>query len=245
MDEPVLLTGAFGQVGTAILDRLGEKYNWRLLDSRPPADQVPYDTIIGDITDPETVEEAVNGVSAVIHLAGDPRSTASWNSVLSNNIDGTYNVFEKAVEAGVERIAFASSNHVVGHYETDRKPEIYREESSVVLDGLELPRPGNLYGVSKACGEFLGRYFHDEYGIRVVCIRIGNLTEHHPPPDYERGQAMWLSHRDCAHLFDRSLQAEYDFAIVYGISNNDQRYYSLEAARRILGYEPVDNSAEH
>lgn len=245
MDEPVLLTGAFGQVGTAILDRLGEKYTWRLLDSRPPTDPVPHDTIIGDITDPEIVEDAVDGVSAVIHLAGDPRTTASWNSVLSNNIDGTYHVFDKAVDEGVERIAFASSNHVVGHYETDRKPEIYREGSGVVLDGSELPRPGNLYGVSKACGEFLGRYFHDEYGIRVVCIRIGNLTEHHPPPDYERGQAMWLSHRDCAHLFDRSLQAEYDFAIVYGISNNDQRYYSLEGARRILGYDPIDNSAEH
>ncbi len=245
MDEPVLLTGAFGQVGTAILERLGGNYNWRLLDRNPPPDDVPHETVIGDVTDSDTVAEAMEGVSAVIHLAGDPRSTAPWNSVLSNNIDGTYNVFEKAVEAGVERIAFASSNHVVGHFETDRKPEIYREESGVLLDGTELPRPGNLYGVSKATGELLGRYFHDEYGIRVVCVRIGNVTKQHPPADYERGQSMWLSYRDCAHLFDRCLQAEYGFAIVYGISNNDRRYYSLEPAREILGYEPVDNSANH
>lgn len=245
MDEPVLLTGAFGQVGTAILDHLGDKYNWRLFDRNPPSDDVPHETVIGDVTDPDTVAKAMEGVSAVIHLAGDPRSTASWNSVLSNNIDGTYTVFEKAVDAGIKRIAFASSNHVVGHFETDRKPEIYREESGVLLDGSEFPRPGNLYGVSKATGELLGQYFHDEYGVRVVCVRIGNLTQHHPPADYERGQAMWLSHRDCAHLFDRCLQADYDFAIVYGISNNDRRYYSLAPARELLGYQPMDNSADH
>jgi len=45
----------------------------------------------------------------------------------------------------------------------------------------------------------------------VVCVRIGNLTKDHPPREYERGQAMWLSHRDCGHLFDRCLQADYGY----------------------------------
>ncbi|MFW5917723.1 MAG: NAD(P)-dependent oxidoreductase, partial [Halorubrum sp.] len=72
-----------------------------------------------------------------------------------------------------------------------------------------------------------------------------NLTKGHPPREYERGQAMWLSHRDCAHLFDRCLQADYGYEIVYGISNNDRRYYSIERAREVLGYDPVDNSADY
>jgi hypothetical protein len=55
---------------------------------------------------------------------------------------------------------------------------------------------------------------------------------------------MWLSTRDCAHIHDRALQADYDFEIVYGISDNDRKYYSLERAREVLGYEPMDNSAE-
>lgn len=245
MEQPVLLTGALGRVGSAILDGIGGDYDWRLLDRRPPADPIDHEVIVADITDETAVREAVDGVGAVIHLAGDPRPDAAWESVLENNIDGTQTVFDAAVTAGVEKLAFASSNHVAGHYETARTPRVYRPEGDLRLDGTELPRPSNLYGVSKAAGEILGRFYHDEYGLSVVCIRIGNLTKDRPPADYERGQAMWLSYRDCAHLFDRCLNAEYDYEIVYGISNNDRRFYSLARAREVLDYEPRDNSADY
>jgi len=165
--------------------------------------------------------------------------------VLSNIIDGTHAVLQAAVDDGVEKFAFASSNHAVKHFETDRRPDLYREHDDFLLDGDELPRPGNLYGVSKATGETLGRFYHDEHDLSFVAVRIGNLTEEHPPKDYERGQAMWLSYRDCGHLFARTIEADYDYEIVYGISDNDRKYYSLEKAKRVLGYEPKDNSAEY
>ena len=245
MDAPVLLTGSEGRVGRAILEHLDDAYDWRLLDREPPSGERPGESIVADITDRERIAQAVEGVDAIIHLAGDPRPEAPWQSVLQNNIDGTHTVLKEAVEAGVEKFVFASSNHAVGSYETDdRTPDIYRPEDDFRLDGTEPPRPGNRYGVSKATGELLGRYFHDEHGISVVCVRIGNLTKDRPPRDYERGQAMWLSYRDCAHLFDRCLQADYGYEIVYGISNNDRRYYSLERAREVLDYDPQDNSAE-
>ena len=246
MEGPVLLTGASGRVGRAILSGIGNKYEWRLLDRTPPSEELPGEHVIGEITDPETVREAVEGVNAVIHLAGDPRRDAPWDSVLENNIHGTKVVFEQATKAGVEKIAFASSNHAVGAYETDdRTPSMYQKDDDFRLNGTEPPRPGNFYGVSKATGEILGRYYHDKHGISMVCVRIGNLTEDHPPVEYDRGQAMWLSHRDCAHLFDRCLQAEYDYEIVYGISDNDRKYYSIERAKDKLGYDPQDNSAEY
>ncbi len=252
MDEPVLLTGAGGRVGQAILRGIGDDYEWRLLDREPlPPGKVPErvtgaDRYVADITDERAVREAMDGVGAVIHLAGDPRKTAPWESVLRNNIDGTQVVMRAAAVAGVEKFAFASSNHAVGGYETeDRTPDLYRTDDDYRLDGTELPRPGNLYGVSKATGESLGRLHHDEHGMSVVCVRIGNLTKDHPPREYERGQAMWLSHRDCAHLFDRCLQADYGYEIVYGISNNDRRYYSIKRAREVLGYDPADNSANY
>jgi len=112
-----------------------------------------------------------------------------------------------------------------------RKPDLYRRDDDFRLDGTELPRPSNLYGVSKATGETLGRYYFDECDLSFVAVRIGNLTEGHPPINYERGQAMWLSYRDCAHLFDCCLEAEYGYEVVYGISDNDRKYYSLERAR--------------
>ena len=246
MEDPVLLTGAAGRVGKAILSGIGEKYEWRLLDRDPPADEDdwPGEYVVADITDEDAVREAMDGVKTVIHLAGDPRPEAPWDSVLENNIDGTRNLFEAAVDAGVEKVAYASSNHAVGAYEEDRKPDIYRTSSEFRLDGTELPRPSNLYGVSKAAGETLGRYYHDYHDLSVISVRIGNLTKGHPPKDYERGQAMWLSHRDCAHLFDRCIQADYDYEIVYGISDNDRKYYSIDRAREVLDYDPQDNSAE-
>jgi len=244
MDDPVLLTGASGRVGQAILDGIGDDYEWRLLDREPPTEDTDHEFVVADVTDEAAVRDAVEGVGAIVHLAGDPRPEAPWGSVLRNNIDGTQTILEAAVDEAVERFAFASSNHAVAHYETDREPDLYREHDDFRLDGTELPRPGNLYGVSKASGEVLGRYYHDEHDLSFAAVRIGNLTEGHPPIDYERGQAMWLSPRDCAHLFDCCLSADYDYEIVYGISDNDRKYYSLEHAREVLGYDPEDNSAE-
>jgi NAD+ dependent glucose-6-phosphate dehydrogenase len=244
MDDTVLLTGAGGYVGGAILEGIGDEYDWRLLFHNPPAEEPDHEYMIGEITEEADAREACEGVGAVIHLAGDPRPDAPWDSVLQNNIHGTKVMFEAAREAGIETFVYASSNHAVGHYETDRKPDLYRTGDEFRLDGTELPRPGNFYGVSKAAGELVGRYYHDEHDMSVCCVRIGNLTEGHPPKDYERGQAMWLSYRDCAHLHQCALEADYDFEIVYGISDNDRKYYSLERAKEALGYEPRDNSAE-
>ena len=245
MDDPVLVTGSEGRVGRAVLDRLADDYEWRLFDREPPAGDPPGEFVLGDVTDAEAVRDAVEGCGAVVHLAGDPRPSAPWDSVSRNNVDGTQTVLAAAVEAGVEKVAFASSNHAVGAYETDdRLPKLYRPEGPTPLDGSEAPRPGNLYGVSKVAGETLGRYYHDAHDLSFVAVRIGNLTEDHPPVDYERGQAMWLSGRDCAHLFERCIEADYGYEVVYGVSDNERNYYSIERAREALGYDPVDDSAE-
>jgi len=251
MDEPVLLTGAGGRVGQAILRGIGDDYEWRLLDREPlPAAKVPdgvtdADQYVADITNADAVREAMEGVGAVIHLAGDPRKTAPWDSVLRNNIDGTQVVMRAAVDAGVKKFAFASSNHAVGGYETEeRTPDLYRPDDGYRLDGTELPRPGNLYGVSKAAGESLGRFYHDEHGMSVVCVRIGNLTKDHPPGVRARAGDVALAPRLRAPV--RPVSAgRLRLRIVYGISNNDRRYYSIERAREVLGYDPADNSADY
>jgi NAD+ dependent glucose-6-phosphate dehydrogenase len=245
MVERVLLTGAGGHVGQAVLQGLADEYEWQLMYHNPPAEEPDFPYVTGECEDYDDVAAAVEGADAVIHLAGDPRPSAPWSSVLANNIDGTKQMFQAAVDEGCETFVYASSNHAVGAFETEeRTPEMYRDHTEPFLDGTELPRPGNFYGISKAAGETIGRYYHDEYGISVCNIRIGNLNEDHPPIDYERGQAMWLSMRDCAQIHKCALEADYDYEIVYGISDNDRKYYSLERAKEVLGYEPQDNSAE-
>jgi len=148
MDDPVLLTGAGGAVGAAILEGLEDAYEWKLMFHSPPAEEPDHEYLVGDVSSEGDVAAAMDGVSAVIHLAGDPRPEAPWDSVLENNIDGTQKMYEAAVDEGVKKFVFASSNHAVGSFETDeRTPEMYRPDDQYRLDGTELPRPGNLYGV--------------------------------------------------------------------------------------------------
>jgi hypothetical protein len=55
---------------------------------------------------------------------------------------------------------------------------------------------------------------------------------------------MWLSFRDLGQLVRKSLTADVNFGIYYGVSANTPMCYDLENVRRELGYEPVDDSAQ-
>jgi NAD+ dependent glucose-6-phosphate dehydrogenase len=136
-------------------------------------------------------------------------------------------------------------------------PSIYRPGHGRVLDHDSPVRPDSLYGVSKAYGEALGRYYSEQHGLRVFCLRIGAVEEHDDPArplDYplvdldederrERMAAIWLSRRDCASLVGRCLEVEdVSWALVYGVSGNPRRFWDLEHARALLGWEPQDSA---
>lgn len=82
-------------------------------------------------------------------------------------------MFLDAVSEGVEKIIFASSNHVVGQFELKNSPDIYFEDVGVSLKGLEQPCPDSYYGVSKSFGESLLSYLSFEFGIQSIGLRIG------------------------------------------------------------------------
>ncbi|MWV63643.1 NAD-dependent epimerase/dehydratase family protein [Halorubrum sp. JWXQ-INN 858] len=239
----VLLTGAHGTVGTAVT--AGSAYDHVLLDREPAPDElgdgsphphrdretvvvdVGADGAVGDLTDAMTD----HGVAAVVHLAGDPTVSATYASVERNNVRGTRNVLEAASRAGVETVVFASSNHVVGMYETEHAPALYdpdEGEEGPTVDHRSPIRPDSDYGASKAAGEAWCRLYAEREGIDCYALRIGSVrdpTFDHPfgdaeravaRGDYERGdgdyetavarmRCTWLSRRDCAALVDACL----------------------------------------
>ena len=103
-------------------------------------------------------------------------------------------------------------------------------------------RPDSFYGVSKACGEVLARYYADALGLSVICLRIGSFQAE---PRNARMLATWLSPRDCAQLIGRSVETDLRFGIFYGISGNTRRCWDISEARRLLGYEPQDDAEDH
>jgi NAD+ dependent glucose-6-phosphate dehydrogenase len=209
-----------------------------------------------DISDFPAVVNALNAnLDAVVHLAA--AQLAPWGDILNSNIIGTYNIFEAARMNGIPLIVLASTNHVVGMYEEEAGPSLYELADARVYSTAVEPRPDSLYGASKIFCEALGRFYVDRYGMRVFCIRIGSCPEENDPryasvwglklqphEMYLRRRAAWLSHRDCAQLVSRCLEAPDDlrWAVVYGISDNPRQFWDLRPARDLLGYEPDDGA---
>jgi uronate dehydrogenase len=219
----VLVTGAAGRIGTALQSRLpGFGWEVRWFDRA----SVP-DGIVGDIASSDDLDAAMRGATAVVHLAGLP-TEARWEQIREANIDGLVNVFEAARRAGVRRVVYASSIHAVGF-----------QPDTAGLPADSPPRPDTLYGVSKAFGETLGRYYADRYGLRVACLRIGTFEDR---PRHVRTLPTWLSPDDCARLVDACLRSDdLSYSIVWGVSANTRCAWNVDSGYA-LGYRPLDDA---
>lgn len=184
---------------------------------------------VGDVTNLDQVRAAIAGCDGCVHLAGIPVE-ASFQDILHSNIAGTWAVFEAARLEGCPRVVFASSNHATGFYPVGQPV------------GPDSPvRPDTFYGVSKVVGEALGRLYHDKFGLRVACLRIGTALER---PLEERHLSTWLSPGDLARLVSACLTSpDLGFAIVYGVSANKRGWWDLAPGRR-LGYNPLDDAED-
>lgn len=269
----VLVTGGNGMVGTAIIDNLGDRaeYEFRPLDVEPHPDG-DRDTFIASVEEYDAIRPAFDGVDAVIHLAVYVPGYVdeNWERIRSVNVEGTRNVLRAAQDAEVERVVFASTNHVVGMYEEEYAPDLYELDHDLMLDHTSPDRPDSSYGVSKLFGENDGRFFVEKmayperfYGIRICSLRepaydhpYGDAEKAVENGEFERGsdeyeetvrrmKAMWFSRRDCAQLVDRILQDEHtEYAIFSGVSDNERSWFDIEHARKLVGYDPQDNGED-
>ncbi|WP_432560851.1 NAD-dependent epimerase/dehydratase family protein [Kineococcus sp. SYSU DK003] len=236
MNNPphLLVTGSAGALGRELVPRLREAgYRVRSLDLAHPQDATG-DLLTGSVTDVGLVASALDGVDAVVHLAGQSRE-APWEDVLQANVQGTWTLLDGCVRAGVRKVVFASSNHAVGM--------VRRREEELPAD--EQFRPDSYYGWSKSAGESLARLFVDRAGLDVVSVRIGSCLAE---PGNVRALATWMSLDDFRRLVVAAVDPEVTgWHSVWGISRNTRRWWSLEAGEAI-GYHPQDDSeqfAEH
>jgi NAD+ dependent glucose-6-phosphate dehydrogenase len=229
-----------------------------------------YNTHVADIADYDAIRPAFEGQDAVIHLAAYPYTDGDWADVFEPNVIGMYNVLEAVRETKVKTFVFGSTNHVMGEYEAEFAPDLYEPDHELLLDHTDPVRPDSYYGTTKSFGEDLGRYYienHDYptkfYGLRICTVQPKNFDHPYGPAeqqvktgDIERGseeyersvarmKAMWYSRRDFAHQIDCCLRDDsVTYDIFSGVSDNDCRWYSIQHARDVLGYEPQDNAEE-
>jgi uronate dehydrogenase len=230
--QRVLLTGAAGDIGGRLRKLLKPVYpELRLSDIKMPPDLPPGETFVAaDLARLDQVEKAVEGVEGIIHLGGFSVE-GPWETILQSNIVGCRNLFEAARRKGVKRVVFASSNHAVGFYPRTRRIGV---EAKV--------RPDSRYGVSKAFGEALAALYADKHGLRVLCLRIGNVAD---KPVDQRRLAIWLNPDDLVQLVRIGLEhPDLRYEIFYGISNNERAWWDNSRAHH-FGYRPTGRAEDH
>jgi uronate dehydrogenase len=245
----VVVTGAHGLVGQLLRKTLADDYEVAGVDAR----RRPWSGLArADMARLQHAERAVDGADVVIDLAS-AHWQQPWDVVRDNNIPAAWNTLEAARRRGVRRVIYASSNHVTGLYERDQP---YARILAGDYDGLDpatVPRittamairPDSPYGVGKALGEAAARYYAEEHGLSVLCLRIGTLNWA-SRPSTARHFATLITHTDMARLVRCCIEAPPDlsFGVFYGVSANRWRIWDVDDARRTIGYQPQDDAED-
>ena len=177
----VLVTGAAGTLGTALLPRLAAAgHDPIALDVRGGSADARW--VVADLRDAAAVSRAAEGVDVVIHTAalhGIHLADHSPRDFYDLNLTGTFNVWQAAVDHRVSGVVFAST---MGVYGESRKPA--GEDDVAFLDEHHLLAPGDIYGWTKVAGEELCRYHLREHGIPSIALRYGMFV---PEPFFRYG----------------------------------------------------------
>jgi UDP-glucose 4-epimerase len=174
--ERALITGGLGLVGSHIADALVDRgievivvddlSRGRRANIGAAAANGSVRVVEGDIRDRALVERACDGVDVVFHQAAlrITRCAEEPRLALAVLIDGTANVLEAAVTAGVRKVVAASSASVYGMAERFPTPEDHHPYSN-----------DTLYGAAKLFDEGLLRSYHAMYGLDYVALRYFNV----------------------------------------------------------------------
>ncbi len=173
----VLVTGGAGYLGSvATRTLLSRGHQVRVLDSLLYGghallglySEERFRFVRGDIRSVETVQRALDGTEAVVHLAaivGDPACARQPTLARQVNADASLQLFELARRSGVERFIFASTCSNYG-----KMPST----SEYVAEDSEL-RPVSLYAETKVAVEHALLSARDQHGPAVTILRFATL----------------------------------------------------------------------
>lgn len=264
----VVLIGACGTIAGLLLPALRERYDLLPVDVRTTnkAGETIDGVQIADLLDPnrDAYRHLFRDADAVVHcgfvVPEDRTVPEDHFRAEYANIQMAFNVYQTALEEGVRRVVVASSNHAADYYE----PLILEHKMDVVTPEMRA-LSDNYYGWAKECYEHLGFVFAvgrmngadgTPRPLANVQVRIGGPRETDvadcAPGDMvrvRRALAAYISQRDMAQLFIKSIEAEdirdehgVPFQIFYGVSENPHAFWSIANARKVIGYAPEDNS---
>jgi len=170
----VLVTGGAGFIGSHLVDALLARGDYvRVFDNFLTGNRANLDQnhprleiVDGDLTDPQVVSQAVDGIDLVFHqaaLSSVPRSVDRPLDTHAACVTGTLYLLDAARRAGVRRLVYAASSSAYGDQPTSSKRE------------TDLPAPISPYGAAKLAAEYYCQAFSATYGFETVALRYFNV----------------------------------------------------------------------
>lgn len=160
----ILVTGATGRIGSRLVPRLLQRGDWvRILVRHPERAQFlrnqGAEILVGDLLHPVSFTQAVTGTDAIIHLAAFFRG-ATPEETQAVNEAGTIALAHAALNAGVSRFIFASTNLVYG----PGNGKLFQED--------DVPQPEASYPITKAAAEQALMELHRKRGLGLRILRF-------------------------------------------------------------------------
>lgn len=170
----ILVTGGAGFIGSNLVDALLQAgHQVRVIDNLStgklenlPLSHAGLEFINGDITDKAVVDDMVQGVDKIVHLAAIASVQASVDDPIAThqaNFDGTLNLLSAAQGQGVRKFVYASSAAVYGDVKTLPVSE------SVAL------APLTPYAADKLAGEYYLDFYARQFGLDALAFRFFNI----------------------------------------------------------------------
>jgi UDP-N-acetylglucosamine/UDP-N-acetylgalactosamine 4-epimerase len=184
IQQHILITGAAGFIGSNLCEYFLEQGHFvvgldNFLTGKPSNiagfySHPNFRFVEGDIRDKTKCDEAMQGMSIVLHqaaLGSVPRSVKDPLTTNSVNVDGFLNVIHAAHQAGIKRFVYATSSSVYGDH-----PGLPKEEDAI-------GKPLSPYAASKYINELYAGVFHRLHGMEVIGLRYFNVFGKHQDPD--------------------------------------------------------------
>ncbi|MFX0043512.1 MAG: GDP-mannose 4,6-dehydratase [Candidatus Hodarchaeota archaeon] len=196
-NKNLLITGGAGFIGTHLFESLIKESNYIIIidnfntcyysgkeenlenASKRYEISKDYKIIKGDLRNKSIYDEITNDIDVIFHLAahaGVRYSIQNSREVISNNIIGTINTFDFALQKNVKKVVYASSSSVYGN-------PIYTP-----VDEDHPKNPISPYAISKLCGEIYADYYYREYDLPVTSLRFYTVYGPRGRPDMAIGK---------------------------------------------------------
>lgn len=169
MKKRILVTGAFGQIGSELVLALEKKYGKEALVAfdKNPNPEYEGTTVIGDIVNADLLQKIIieHDIGTVYHLVsllsavGENNPELAWKV----NMDGLKNVLEAARKYDL-KVFWPSSIAAFG----PTTPKKNTPQQTVL-------EPSTMYGVTKVAGELLCRYYFTKFGVDVRSLRYPGI----------------------------------------------------------------------